>query len=324
MNRRKLFLMNIVVVLLALQAAFFPACSLHAQERKSPPAEKYIKAYEYDHALPLNATEKGTQDTAAYTLHHIEFDSTNNERIPANLYLPKKGTAPYPCIVVQHGYNDSKQFGGLFANTLAPRGYAIISIDMQYHGDRKEPGKDVLSTDAEANVRALTQSVVDLRRAVDYLESRGDIDRDRIGYIGASLGSFLGAIFNGIDKRVKTVVLIVAGGDWEEMVRKSNVSSFDPIREQARDAAGMKAFAVRMEQVEPLLYVGGISPRPLLMLSCENDTLVPKTSGEKLYAAAGDPKEIKWYTCMGAVAHVPPIDKATVMIKKWFDNTLKK
>ena len=314
---------TIPIILAAL--VFFCAGALRA----SVPATgdklaQYVKSFDYDHNMPLNAEVKPLGAIGASQRYHVLFDSLNGERVPGEIYIPTKGKAPYPCIVVQHGYGQDKSFAALFANAFAPRGYAVMAIDMEYHGERKEPGKDVLTLDPEANTKALAQSVVDISRSVDYLASRGDIDMNRIGYIGVSLGSFLGSIYNGIDKRTKTAVFVVGGGDWDVMVRQSQVGPFIEVRKAlGTDEAKLSDFAARMNRVDPLNYSGLISPRPLLMISCENDKLVPKKGGEELFAAAGEPKEIKWFTCGGDVAHVPPIDKTTVLAKSWFDKYLK-
>jgi cephalosporin-C deacetylase-like acetyl esterase len=286
---------------------------------------RYVKTYEYDHSIPLNAEVKTVRSQGGYTLYHILYDSTNGERVPASLYMPSRGTAPHPCIVVQHGYGGDKSFGELIAGTFASKGYAIMAIDIEYHGERKEPGKDVLATDVKDDVRALHQTVQDQMRAVDYLETRDEIDKNRIGYFGASLGSFLGAIFTGLDKRIKAEVLLVGGGGWEDMIRTSKVPPFGVILDFCGHKDGkIKAFADKMDVIDPLNFAGLISPRPLLMINCENDKYVPKKTGEALYAAAGDPKEIKWFTCAGDIAHVPPIDKTIALTKKWFDRYLVK
>jgi uncharacterized protein len=286
---------------------------------------KLLKHFEYDRSAPLNVEEKFLMKTGGYSQYHLLFDSTNGERVPASLFLPVKPAPPFPCIIVQHGYGGDKSMGGTFASVLIPRGYAVIAIDIEYHGERKEAGKDVLSTDIEDDARALSQTVVDLMRTVDYLASRGDIDMNGIGYIGASLGSFLGAVFAGVDERVKSVFLIVGGGDWEKMLATSKVGPFDGIRDLYKQKGlPYSDYDKRMDAVEPLNYIGLVSPRPLLMVNCSNDKYVPKENAEELYDAAKDPKKIEWYTCDGDIAHIPPMDKTLSLIKKWFKKTLGK
>jgi len=332
-SRKGLFNTCVLFILVAV-AAFSPALRAAVAAGSESAAEPrladekiklHLKSYEYDHSAPLNAAESVVLKAGVYTQYHFVVDSTNGERVTGFLYMPMKPKPPFPCIIVQHGYGGDKGMGGVFAGFLVPRGYAVAAIDIEYHGERKQEGKDVLSTDVEDDARALRQSVIDLMRTVDYLNARGDIDMDRIGYIGASLGSFLGAVFTGIDERVKSVLLIVGGGDWEKMLASSQVGSFGVLRDfYKRKGLSYADFDARMDVVEPLNYIGRVAPRPLLMINCSNDKFVPKETAEELYAAARDPKKIEWYTCDGDIAHVPPVDKTLVQIRDWFKQTLGK
>lgn len=318
---RALYTIILFACITLLSNSFALAASSHkAGVSNETKLQIYVKSYQYDHKLPLNAEIKKIGVMGAFTLYHVFYDSLNGERVPGQIYIPTKGNAPYPCVIVQHGYGDSKNFGGLIANVLAPKGYAVMAIDIEYHGERKETGKDVISTDVKDDVRSLHQTVVDQMRMIDYLASRGDIDMSRIGYVGVSLGSFLGSILSGVDPRVKSTILIVGGGDWNKMIHTSQVPPFAVIQDFCgHDDKKIKAFSDQMDVIDPLNYIGLVSPRKLLMLNCLNDKYVPKANAEELYSAAKDPKEIQWFTCPGDIGHIPPIDKITVIVRKWLD-----
>jgi len=311
------------ITAVAIVAAGMPAAA-GEKDNAVNAAGKYIQQYDYDRSMPLDAELDEVGPRGAFVLYDLEFNSVNGERVPAQFYLPTRGEAPYPCVVVQHGYNGDRSFGGMFASFLAPKGYAVISIDAEYHGARKEEGKDIFSTDVEDDVKALRQTVIDLRRAIDYLATRDDIDMDRIGYTGASMGGFLGALLAGVEDRIKTSILIVGGANWEYMLFHSQVGAFEEIRKSCdREEQCIKDFAAEMAPVEALNFIGRFAPRPLLMINCENDKYVPKAAGEALFEAAGEPKNIKWYTCSGDIAHLPPMAEVLKYEKKWFDRFLK-
>lgn len=286
-------------------------------------AAKFLPLYEYDHDLPLNADVSTGDSYANYSSYKIAFDSVNGERVPGVLYLPAGGGKKHPCVIFQHGYSNNKSMGGLFAATLAPEGYAVVAIDAEYHGDRREAGKDILSVDAAADEPAFRQSIIDLRRVIDYLETRDDIDTTRIGYVGVSMGSFLGAVFAGVDERLKTAILIVGGGGWEEFITASDVPPAVTIRRHYKKSGlPLSHFAGGMQSVEPLSFIGGFAPKPLLMLNCSNDTYVPKKNAEMLFDAAREPKYIEWFRCEGAIGHIPPVGKTQSLVKKWFAKQL--
>lgn len=328
-NAIKYHAIFILLAVLALTAACRQPLAASG-DKAAPPAQseklaQLLKTFDYDHSAPLNAEEKFMIKSGGYSQYHVLFNSTNGQRVPAYMFVPTKPKAPFPCIIVQHGYGMDKSMGTSFASMFVPYGFAVVAIDIQYHGERKQEGKDILSTDVDDDNAALHQTVVDLMRTADYLKSRGDIDMDRIGYIGVSLGSFLGSIFTGVDKRVKSVVLVVGGGGWDKMIASSQVGSFTPLRQFYKDKGQTyDDYDKRMDSVEPLNYIGLVSPRQLYMINCSNDKFVPKPTAEALYAEARDPKKIEWYTCPGDAAHIPPMDKVLGKARTFFKQTLGK
>ncbi len=317
MNRFRASLFTVIFT-----AAMLVAVSVSHAAASSP--DDIVASYKYDHALPLNATTDETIDRGTFTQYHITIDSTDGRRLPLLLFVPTKGAAPFPCIMVQHGYNQDKSFSMLFASTFAQKGMAVVAIDLEYHGERKQPGKDVISTDIPSNATALHQTAMDQMRAIDYVSSRSDIDSHRIGYLGVSLGSFMGSITTGIDSRFKAVVLMVGGGDWGILYELTQISTMQPIRDlYASKGLTAADYKTDMQIVEPLTFIPRLSPRPLYMMNCKGDKLVPKPTTDALYAAAQDPKQIEWYTCGGPEQHIPPMEKVPGQARAFFVKNLK-
>jgi cephalosporin-C deacetylase-like acetyl esterase len=302
-----------------LGAIFFVIFVCFAAVRCAAAPQALADVYAYDHAAPLNARVDTAAESGAYTVYHVAFDSVNGERVPGDLYMPP-GEGARPCVIIQHGYGGDKSMAAMFAALFAPEGYAVMAIDAQYHGARRQEGKDVLSTDAADNERAFRQSILDLMRTVDYLETRDDIDTGRMGFVGMSMGSFFGAVFTGVDKRVNTAVLIVGGGDWAQFMETSQVPPVVGIRGFCEQTgAPLAGFSDAMSTVEPLSFIDGLSPRPLLMINCSDDIFVPAPTAQALFDAAGEPKYLEWLKCGGGVGHIPPVAKTRSMLKKWFN-----
>jgi cephalosporin-C deacetylase-like acetyl esterase len=282
-----------LIAVWAVFAAFFVLLAT-AWAAEAPTWESLQKVYDYPRDLKLEPTESMKAETGLWKLLSITYKSTNGETVPALLELPKSGEGPFPCVIVQHGYGGNKESMVIpFGATAAQTGIAIFGIDAQYHGERKVAGKDIFSTDLASDRKALIQTVIDLRRAVDYLRTRPDIDSTRIGYVGASMGAILGAIFGGVEPRVKAFALLVGGGNWKELIGASTIGAAGPLREEmARKGVD---FAGTFADVEPLNFVGHISPRPILMLNGKQDTIVPPRCTEQLYEKANEPKRIVWY-----------------------------
>lgn len=288
-------------------------------------AQDITAPFQYDHALPLNPAVREVSRNRDFVQYHVQFDSMNGERVPALLNIPLNGKAPYPCIVAQHGYTSNKKDNMIFALPLAREGYAMFSIDAQYHGERSKPGKDIFSVDVESDIRALTQTVIDLRRAVDYLETRPDIDSDRISYIGLSMGALIGSIFNGVDDRTKAPILVVGGGGWRTIITNSQIGPAITMRKYIADNnINIEAFAGAMAGVDPLNFIWRISPRPVMFINGKRDLLVPVESNILLHRMAAEPKTIVWFDGIEGepTGHIPPINEIMEICLKWWKNNL--
>jgi len=278
----------------------------------------------YDKNLPLSPEESVAEETAAYTCYKVVYRSARDQRVPAFLVLPKNRSEgqKLPCVILMHGLGGDKSMLKMLWPMLTNAGYALFAIDAQYHGERKP--KDALpffGVYPYYSRDALIQTVIDLRRAVDYLETRAEIDPKRIGYIGASMGGILGAMFAGVDERVQAPVLLVAGGNWKIMMDKSILSIFRENREN-RPAKEIERALKAMEIVDPIHWVGRISPRPVLMINGDADDVVPVEANKALHEAAREPKKVIWYKG----GHVPPpteMPNVLNAIMNWLNEHLK-
>jgi dienelactone hydrolase len=189
-----------------------------------------------------------------------------------------------------HGLGGDKNQLQVLAMMLSGKGYTTIAIDVAGHGDRpKVNGKPIGEQDLAGMRTVAAQTVQDLRRTVDYLLSRPDIDPKRIGFVGVSLGGVLGARFLAEEPRVAAASLWVAGGDWGTLI----TTSAHPFAKRFRDTGDTDATKIRaaLADVDPVPAISRAAPRPLLFLNGATDDVVPKASSDALFAAARDPKE---------------------------------
>jgi fermentation-respiration switch protein FrsA (DUF1100 family) len=116
--------------------------------------------------------------------------------------------------------------------------------------------------------------------ALAYLETHEQVDPDRLAIVGYSLGSFIANMVASEDLSVRAVVL-AASGDLPE---------------------GLPFASVIRRVVDPLRAVRRINGRPLLMVNGRFDRTVTPAQAERLFAAAGEPKAMRWY----GGGHWPP------------------
>lgn len=178
---------------------------------------------------------------------------------------------------------------------LAKRGVAALSIDLPLHGERPGNIRDISMRTPFAIVAKWKLALSEATTALDFLASHPETDSTRIGLVGYSLGAFLGAHVAAGDPRVKAVVLAAAG----------DLPAGTPFAPLVRSMA------------DPLRGVRGLAGRPLLMVSGKLDPTVRADQAERLFAAAGEPKEIRWYDG----GHWPPASEIDAAVE-WLGKRL--
>ena len=244
-----------------------------------------VNYYDYDREFPLYDSVTVLEKTDSYTMYHVMYNSFHDALVTGLLTIPKTVDKPVPAVIFIHGVKDNKAadymvYGHQF---LVDAGYAVLRIDVANHGERnRHPHKyDFVKGYRFWTRDIIAQTVFDLRRGVDFLEKwEEDIDKSRIGYMGISLGGIIGTVFCGVEPRIKVPVIALAGGGLNLMFKLD-----------ALDSETLNYVSI----IDPLNFVGMISPRPLLMLNAENDEIILPLTTKLLYEKAGEPKKIIWY-----------------------------
>ena len=213
------------------------------------------------------------------------FTGGRGERVPAWLMLPKAGAHPFPVALVLDGWmggkdrwweDDTWPRGGLLMKALAAEGMAALVLDAQLHGERDarvgyRPVEEHVCSDCLNSRREMVvETVVDYRRALDYLATRQELDRARVGAIGLSMGGVMSLALSAVDPRVRAAIPCVTPARLGE--RWTSRPSFSPY-----------TFAPRVRV-------------PALMLMGRTDELYSQADAEALLAALGSAeKTLEWY-----------------------------
>jgi dienelactone hydrolase len=179
----------------------------------------YKTMYAYDHT-PLNAkTEAVKQDSPDWRKEKITIAAAyGSERFALYLFLPAKIKPPYQTVVFFPSARvldipNSEALGDMkFIDYVVQSGRAVVYP--VYKGTYERPAPEA-GMAAAAGRETLIQQSKDLSRSVDYLETRPDIDRNRIAYLGESMGASLGVIYTAVDGRFKTAIF-QDGGFYDE------------------------------------------------------------------------------------------------------------
>lgn len=184
--------------------------------------QRILEYYSYDPEMPSDPEFYGEWPwRGPHVLYKLSYASVREQRVPAYLAIPKETTGEkIPVVVLMHGWNlfwgKNEDWVLEWIPLLTAQGYAVLAPDHFMYGERKkEGGFDNGSERGPYYYRDwMCQSIVDLRRGIDYLESRPDIDPDRIAVFGGSLGGWIGSILAAVEPRIKTAILSVPATEF--------------------------------------------------------------------------------------------------------------
>jgi eukaryotic-like serine/threonine-protein kinase len=193
--------------------------------------QMYERMYAYDRS-PLDARIESEDDSSPYWREQrITFNAAyGNERVIAHLFLPKNVAAPYQT-VVYFPHSGAQSF-----HTLEPSQSAMIDFLMKsgralmfpIYKDTYERLGNPPDAGTVAERDETIQQADDLRRSVDYLETRNDIDRERLAYFSISWGSEMGPIMTSLEKRFKVAVFAAGGCDPDAVLPEADPMNFAP------------------------------------------------------------------------------------------------
>lgn len=266
--------------------------------------------FRYDAAAPLEVETGSIERRGDLVRERLTLASINEARVPLLLTYDATTAAPRPLLIVGHGLHSTKDDPRLadLAAAWAPLGFALLSIDAPLHGERSRGALDVLALLARpyTGLRYVVQNAVDLRRAVDWAATRGDLDGGRIGYLGFSMSAFLGVPFVAVDERVRAACFALGGaGLFHFLIRQVEAGS----------RADQELVA---ELVDPLHWAGRIAPRPVLQVNSRTDEIVPAALGHMLHGALAEPKRALWFD--GAHGVMP--DEVIAEMRLFFSDAL--
>ena len=242
--------------------------------------------FAYDVNAPLNLQKAVESTNNGVEVSTISFSSPDGGSVTGLLFDPVTRSGMRPGIVLMHGMPGTARVMAGQGQALAAHGAVVIAIDAPFARRAGEPVR--LST--EDRVEQI-QLIKDLQRAVDVLRARPNVDDERIAYLGISYGGAMGALFVGIERRLKAAVLVVGDGGLVSHFTGPEDMNFLAGLSCATRANWFRAMA----PIEPIRFVPNASPTPLLLQNGRVDNLVPAADAEDLHTAAPQPKTLRWY-----------------------------
>lgn len=261
---------------------------------------------------PLPATNGLTQ-------FHFTFGSDAQNRVPGVLLASTNFSGRRPVVITLHGTGGSTANMMALGRKLAERGFIAVAIDGRYHGERKNSKGNADYHDAI--VRACRgngehpfyyDTVWDVMRLVDYLQTRDDVDPDRIGLLGISKGGIETYLTAAADPRIAVAVPCIGvqsfrwalnHDDWQGRIGTIQAAFDVAAKDEGLtkpDAKFVEKFYARVVPEIAGEFDGPkmlplIAPRPLLVINSDSDKHTPLLGVEECVAAAQQA-----YTASGA------------------------
>ena len=261
---------------------------LRGQEVTQPPPaiafDAWKKVAESEEAL-----EYSLSFPSAYPTAYPE-----NSLVQVRAIVPSQVKGPMPVVVLLHylGATDLKIERSI-ADELAKGGMGAVMVTLPYHMARTPKGYSsgelAIQPDPAKLVETMTQSVLDVRRTLDWIASRPEFDQSKIGVGGTSLGALVGSLVFALDARVRAATFMLSGADLAHILWNSSrvVTQRDIMRSRGYTEQRLReALAV----IEPLRYLPARTDGSSFVIGARYDTVIPPSDTLKLIGALKNPK----------------------------------
>jgi hypothetical protein len=219
------------------------------------------------------------EEREGYILEKLVLDLNGTERVPAYFVRPKEASGPLPCVLFNHAHGHNYVLGKdelligrsalqdpPYAEALTSAGYSALCIDTWAFGERRGRTESEIFTEMLWNGQVMWGMMVhDSLRAIDYLESREDVDSSRLATLGISMGSTMAWWTAALDERIKVCIDICCLTDFHSLVESRGL-----------DGHGIYYYVPKLLKHFTTSQINAlIAPRPHLSLNGAYDPLTP-------------------------------------------------
>lgn len=282
----------------------------------------------------LNAQVRSTIELPNYRIELLHFESQPGHRVTGNLYVPK-GTGPFPAVIVSSGHSrtgKTADYNQRFGIAMAENGIMALCYDPIGQGERSQivttAGQPQFEATTEEHFLVGTGSILvgrntatyriwDAMRALDYLESRPDVNRDRFGMMGCSGGGTLTSYVMALDDRIYCAAPACYLTTFEHLIQTLGPQDSE-----------QNIFSQLKLGIDQSDYVLLRAPKPTLISATTDDffgisgTWVNYRQNKKLYTRLGYPERLELVEADGTHG-VQPENLAAIVhwMKRWLLNS---
>ena len=282
----QLFLIALLLFSISSCAHF----SADPDSSEPPSLPKEIEASYAYHKYQGDYKNKLLSKNSHYTLQRFTFPSNDNiQSLQHDItidYYAINSAKKVPIILVLPIFGGANNIASTFARYFTEHGFATAIVHRQNRGKYlKQPNQ------------IMRQMVFDHKQAIDWIESRPELDASRIGVFGVSMGGIKSALISALDRRIATSVIALAGGDLPYILTHTDQKSIKKERETILAEKGITVEELQQElskkiECDPINYAQYIDASKTLMILAVFDNTVAFHKGVELKEKIGDPETI--------------------------------
>lgn len=291
-----------------------------AKNEETVPEHFRLKPHRFDADAELR------RESTAWRTITVTFPSPVETAVPENNtvhgeYFQPAGEGPFPGVVVLHILGGEFPLSQTVASSLARAKVAALFIKMPYYGERrsKESPRRMISRNPRETAEGMTQAVLDIRRAGAWLAARPEVDRQRLGVTGISLGGIMSALSAAGEPRFRKVAIYLGGGKLGENLWSMEHRDAEAFRaEWIKAGESRESFLKLLEPVDPATHGRLLKDRDVLMVNAKNDEIIPTAATMALWESIGTRPELVWLDAghITAAAYLPG---EMVRLQKFFN-----
>jgi dienelactone hydrolase len=288
-----------------------------AEQNGEPPKPSYpdlLPRFDYDSHAGLEMRETDVHKRDKVRMIELNYAGESGDRVPAYLLVPPGG-GPFPAIIWGHWLMKGSPLANKDefleeAVALAHSGVVSLLIDApQVRHEWVEAKGDAGPMEAaKQQSEAAVHQVTDLRRGIDLLYGRPDVDRKRIAYVGHSWNAHVGAILAGVETRITAYVLMASGyADEEETFASKDPQTIAHIKEVGEDS--IREYFRQYAWDDPVYFLGHTDRESIFLQFASGDPISKETAQKYLDRFSSKDKKMEFYDAPHALNSAARLDR---------------
>jgi len=233
----------------------------------------------------INCKTLGTIEKNNYIIEKIIYESFKEIFVPAHLYIPKNINFPAPAIlnIPGHWIENSKMEPDIqrLSIGLTQLGFVVLTIDPLEQGERRRGWRNHIHMESLlVGITQVGMNIFENLEALDYLESRTEVDNTRIGMVGTSGGGENTIYTSPFDERIKAIASVCYAVTYEGLLRGQKWNNFDGGADLCDQVPGV------LNTLTFAHLIALSAPKPVVIISAENDLHFPLKYAREVFEEA--------------------------------------